>query len=158
MERMEGGVEIRTKLTVQKLKGAPEPTEPIVFQALTTTLLGVLDDDMVPITDLALERMVGSEIAIPIKTRVREIKLRGKGAHILSVAKQAIVQNRSPSIPDAGASRDEIWYWYARMPYEGEIDMSRSNFNSSIKRLVEKGFLTATEDNRGDVWYRFGLE
>ncbi len=155
MERLEGSQEIRTKLTVQKLKGAPEPLDPIIFEAVTTTLMGVVDDDFAPVTDLALERISLEELPTHIvKNDGKQSRLRGKGLHIMEVAKLAITNNKSPSNPNgARALRSEIYQEYLKKPYKGKIDTDFTNFKRSLNSLVKNNFLTIFEDTGGDAWY-----
>lgn len=152
MERLEGHQEIRTRLDVQKLKGAPEPTAPIIFQANTTTLVGVLDDDMVPVTDLVLERTGLEVLREHVKVQISRGKLGAAMKLVLSSAQEAVYENRSPSNPDAGVIREEIWSAYLSKAPPGK-QADHSNFNRVLKKLVDKQWLTLHQDDGGTVWY-----
>ena len=152
MERLEGTQEIRTRLDVQKLKGAPEPTEPIVFQAITTTLMGVHNDNGTPVTDLVLERVGVDVLREHVKKKVARGALGIAMKIALDAAATAIYANRSPSNPDAGVIRQEIWTAFLETAPPGK-KIDQSNFNKTVDRLVEKQWLTLSEDAGGTAWY-----
>lgn len=132
----EPGQRIITKAYVEKLKGAPEPREPLVFEAQSRAIVGVLDDEMVPVSDLVLERVLG-DAARTVDSVRAQVKLTEAQADFYAEVKNIIVAHWSMETPGAGLLMHELFAEYRR----NNPDVHRSHFNRSMERLLNRGVL-----------------
>lgn len=131
----EAGQRIITKAYVEKLKGAPEPAQPLVFEGHIRTIVGVLDDDMAPVTDLVLERLQGADANV--ETVRAQVKLGEAMAAAYGHVQEALVEAWGLGRPGDGLLRHELWQAYVtRVP-----NATQKAFSTLIDKLVTKGLL-----------------
>lgn len=141
---------IGTSMTIQKLKGAPEPVHPIDFEAKLTTLIGKFDADGVPLTDLVLTRLKKQHEHV---STAEQRKLRGRQSLVLNMGRELLADRAGIGKTQTGFMSDELWAIYSVADHE--VKPHRGNLNKALESLVGKGFFSVKEVD-GAVWYLDG--
>ena len=153
LERNTEERKIYTTLTVEKMKGAPELLDPIIFHARHTPVLSLTDDEGLPLTDLTLTRVTETKPHVPPELQV---KLQGRQAEVLSLTMEYLIERHAAGLFNGRpeATSGELWETWKRI--HGKEAGTRSNFNRALRRLAELKFLAAEEDAQGITWYQMG--
>lgn len=136
LERI-NGQRLLTQLTVEKLKGAPEPKDAFTFEGLSRPIVGVMDDEMVPVTDLVFELVDDAEILEELKTAKAQARLTNRQGEVFDVVKLILTHNMSLAMPGAGMFREEIWAEY-RKQFPNE---KNNNFYKILDKIIGRGLL-----------------
>ncbi len=150
IERKDMPGRIIAQMTIEKLKSAPEPDAPVIFEAKVVQLIGVVDEDGVTQSNLALARIESEYENIPAEDRVKVTSLQ---AGVLSLAQQCIIGSRSLSslAETAGVSKRDLWE--VCVASDTLVDLSRRSFAQAIEDLVGKGLLILRDTEATGVWY-----
>ena len=133
----EQGQRIITHMTVEKLKGAPEPADPFVFEADVHPIVGVLDDDMVPVSDLVLKRIECPDAETRAQEYRRQANLGEAARELYGIAQEFITSHWTMGKPGAAVLREELAEEYrARTGKAGD-----RAFAAAVKQLLAQGLL-----------------
>jgi len=137
MERVAGsGTRILTQAFIEKLKGAPEPSRPLIFEGRLNYIMGVVDEDGQPVSEMTLDRLQGAAEE-EIQTARAQAKLTQDQQAVYDLAKTIYTEHWKKFRPSEPLLLEEL---------AGRIHLlapnrREGNIKRSIDRLINRGVL-----------------
>ena len=127
-----------TQVWTQKLKGAPEPNHPLVFQGELQQLIGVPVEpgDDIP-TDLVLRRLEGEEARTTMQEARTRARMTQRQAEVWGALQEVMAGHHSMASPGVGIGMGELMNLYL-LAHPGT---NSSTLKKDLTEFVRRGLL-----------------
>jgi hypothetical protein len=146
LERVNHPGETLTGLTIEKLKGAPEPVAPLVFIANSRPVLGIIEDGQ-PYTDLVLEPYARETTSSHVREAFKLTKMEQEVLNAFYHINSKLEEGQRV----AGVPYENIWEVFKEARKQNGKTAQRSNFRRAYVSLVDDRYLKE-EESHGNIY------